>query len=1039
MGLVATALLVVSVAGRGAARAEPPHFETVGTEAAGVPEAVTTLYQDRTGLLWIGSRQGLLMYDGHTFVTFEHDPSNPASISDNAIRTIYQDRRGDVWVGTNTGGLDRLDLASRTFRHYRHDADDPASLSHDSVYAIAEDEDGTLWVGTQLGLNRLDPSTGKVRRFDAFGDTYVYCLLIDRERRLWVGTIAGGLALFDRATERFTVHRHGDTVFALLEDEAGAIWLATETGVEILDPSSGRFRHIRHDPADAASLSYPLVTSLAAGVPGKLWAGTYGGGVNEIDAATGRCRSFHSPGGERVTSLLTDGSGTLWIATWGGGLVRLRRSTLLLGSAAAAPPSGGLASDDVTTVGADRRGGLWIGTGSGDLLRFDPSSRSSRRYLGRERMAILRILETSDGTIWAGAAPGLVRLDPKSGRSRMLSHDERDPMSLGPGYVKALLEDREGRFWVGTGEGGLQRLDPSGRVVARFRPRASDPASLSDDYVTALVEDRGGTLWVGTRSGGLNALDPATGRAVRYEPVPGRSDSIGHHSVASILEDTKGHLWIGTAGGGLNLAVPAGDGGAVRFTRYTTAEGLADNNVMAIVEDDDGSLWLSTKRGLSRFDPDSGSFANVLVADGLPSAEFAPGAAVRIGPAFYFGTVKGTAAVAAGTPFPRSAPSPTILTSVRGPASEIGGDQPPWRLARIEVPYGEWISIEIAVLDFASEARHAYAYRLGGAEKWVDLGPRRSITFTDLAPGRYAFTAKGRNDQGVWSETVSPLTITVVPPFWMTVWFRGAVALGLVAAAVLVHQVRTASLKRRHRELLELHEQRERARTDLNRAYDRLRLLTRRLEVAKEDERKTIARELHDELGTTLTAVVINLQILKDTPDAERRSRRIAETVEIVDRMVQRVRELSLDLRPPLLDEMGLMPALGGYLETLAARTGVQIEVRGEGGVGRLPPEVEIVAFRLVQEAVTNVLRHASATRAVVTVERRGGRLEIAVKDDGKGFDVAASMGGTVTGKSIGLLGMQERVMMLSGELSIVSTPGSGTLVRASLPLEAAA
>jgi signal transduction histidine kinase/streptogramin lyase len=852
------------------------------------------------------------------------------------------------------------------------------------------------------------------------------------------------LARFDPATGRFAVFRHSDTdpgslgddnVFALLEDASGGVWLGTTTGLDRLDIGTARFRHYRHDENDPASLSYPLVTSMAPGLPGKVWVGTYRGGVNELDVATGRFRAL---GSDRVISLLTDSGGTLWIGTWGAGLNRLRRSALLLAASPEVPVPAGLTDIDTDSVGRDRRGRLWIGTGTGALLRYDPVSRAWRRYLSDDGPSILQIAETRDGSIWAGTPVGLVRLDPETGKSTVLPRDPHDPASLGPGYVKSLLEDREGRFWVGTGEGGLHRLDAAGRVVERFRPHANDPASLSDDYVTAIVEDRQGMLWVGTRSGGLNAFDPRSGRAVRYQPTPGRNDGISHHSVISIFEDSKGRLWIGTAGGGLNRVEGAGKD--ARFTRFTTAEGLADNNVMAILEDDDGSLWLSTKRGLSRFDPETKAFANFLVADGLPSAEFAPGAAARIGSVLYFGTVKWLATVSAGAPFPQRIASPTVVTSVRGATDELKDERSAWRLARLSIPYGEWLSLEVAVLDYASELKHAYAYRLGGASApWVDLGARRSITFTDLAPGTYEFHAKGRNDQGVWSETNTPLTVTVVPPFWMTPWFRAAVAAAILAAAILIHLGRTAALTKRNRELVELHAQRERARLDLNGAYERLRLLARRLELAKEEERKTIARELHDELGPTLTAVVINLQLLKDAPDADRRSRKIADTIEIVDRMIQKIREISLDLRPPLLDEMGLLTALRGYLETLAERSGLAIDLRGDDIVDRLPPEVEIVAFRVVQEAVTNVVRHAKATRAVVTVERKNGRLGIAVEDDGTGFDVAASIHTAATGNALGLLGMQERVLMLAGELEIVPAPAGGTLVRASLPVEAIA
>src|SRR5262245_47488261 len=153
--------------------------------------------------------------------------------------------------------------------------------------------------------------------------------------------------------------------------------------------------------------------------------------------------------------------------------------------------------------------------------------------------------------------------------------------------------------------------------------------------------------------------------------------------------------------------------------------------------------------------------------------------------------------------------------------------------------------------------------------------------------------------------------------------------------------------------------------------------------------------------------------------------------------MVERVRDLSLNLRPPLLDEMGLVPALKGYLESQSDLTGLQIEVHGESPQ-ELPGEVEITAFRVAQEAVTNAIRHGAASRIVVGVSNGAGGLEITVEDDGKGFDARAAIEGPTTGKNLGLLGMQERARMLGGRFELESAPGKGTRVRIRIPLEAA-
>jgi signal transduction histidine kinase len=262
----------------------------------------------------------------------------------------------------------------------------------------------------------------------------------------------------------------------------------------------------------------------------------------------------------------------------------------------------------------------------------------------------------------------------------------------------------------------------------------------------------------------------------------------------------------------------------------------------------------------------------------------------------------------------------------------------------------------------------------------------------------------------------------------------------VLAAVALIavggHLVRLSRLEHRNRELLKLHEQRETAREDLRVAYDRLRRLTRRLEAAKEDERKRIARELHDELGQTLTAVRINVQLLRQNTAPASAEKRFKETTALVDQLIERIGDMSLDLRPPLLDDLGLVLGLRGYLGALAKRSGIRLEVHGDDVPTELPAEVEIVGFRVVQEAVTNAIRHAGAKRVTIDVRRTTDGLEITVKDDGSGFDIKSTMKRAYAGQHLGLLGIEERVHMLDGELTINSVKGEGTEIRVRLPME---
>ena len=124
------------------------HFERISSPTGPPSRVITALARDRDGLIWIGTISGVSVYDGNSFTSWAHDPSDPASLSDDAVRSIYEDSRGTVWVGTYTGGLNGLNRYTGAFEHFRHDPRDPSSLSHDSVFAIVEDRSGSLWVGT---------------------------------------------------------------------------------------------------------------------------------------------------------------------------------------------------------------------------------------------------------------------------------------------------------------------------------------------------------------------------------------------------------------------------------------------------------------------------------------------------------------------------------------------------------------------------------------------------------------------------------------------------------------------------------------------------------------------------------------------------------------------------------------------------------------------------------------------------------------------------------------------------------------------------
>jgi signal transduction histidine kinase/ligand-binding sensor domain-containing protein len=1065
-GALAALALAASVSSAGAALPEQLVLERLGRERGFPSETVTAIVRDHSGFLWVGTREGLAVYDGYDVRVLQHDVSDPASLSDDTIRRVYEDRAGTLWVGTDAGGLQRLDRATWRFTSYHHDPLDPSSLSHEGVYAMVDANDGALWVGTRSGLDRLDPRTGRFDRIatnpadpTTVPNAWVYDLLRDREGRIWLATVGGGVAWIDPATRRVTrvpfaassaATPESLNVFAIAETSDGGLWFgATDgifhynTGTAYLDRASVPLIHPEGKPA--------IATAVACDRSDTLWITTWNRGLVALDTRTGISRGYrHDPeqadglAADRLTSVTVDADDDVWIGTWGQGLQRFgAESGLFSRILERRGDPAGLPYHEVTSILEDRGGMLWVGTWGEGLCRRPAAGGAFSRIASpttfEEMSTPLALAEDAGGDVWTGAIGGLFRVD-RGGHAVRVSLRTPDGQDVSLTYVNALALDGEGRLWIGTGGGGLVRLEKDRETFTRFRNDPKDEGTLSNDIVTSLAFDQGGRLWVGTRSGGLNVLERESARFTRFVPDPTNARSLPHHTVTTIHPDRKGRVWVGTGGAGL-ARVERDPHGTWSVARIGVAEGLVNGSVVSIQEDLDGSLWVGTRRGLSRYEPERGLFRNYGPGDGLPSLEFRTNAAAPGEQRNYFGSLGGILVVARGSTFVPAPSAPTVVTAIRTPKGPWIGNVPAWEAREIDVPYRTMLSMDFGVLDLRPP--HRFAYRLEGeSDAWVDLGAKREITFAQLRPGDYTLSVRGLSARGVWSESARPLRIVITPPLWMTWWFRTLVAIGAAALAWTWVHMRLAVLERRNKELEALHRDREAAllqarssQEELHGAYARLRGLTRRLEDAKEEERRRIARELHDEMGQALSAVKLNLKVLARLSEDEAATERVEDALALIDGIIRHVRTLSLDLRPPLLDELGLVVALRGYAEGQSVRSGVDIVVEANADAADIPVDIAIAAFRIVQESIHNVVRHGRAQRIIVSVRRDANRLSLTVRDDGQGFDLPDAIQRAATGRHLGLLGMRERVEALSGVFEIDTTPGRGTSVRADIPL----
>jgi len=831
------------------ARPQNIRFSHLGSEQGLSQSTVTCILQDKVGFLWLGTRDGLNRFDGHRFIIHRHDPRDPTTLPDSSIRALLEDHQGDLWVGTEGGGIGRLSQTSGAVVRYQHDPEEPASLAGNQIRTLLEDRRGQIWIGTNdSGLDRLDPDSGEIRHFHSAGktphgpvDNHIRSLMEDRVGNLWVGTL-GGLSSYDPSRETFTHFQNvpgdpqslgDDRVLSVLEDLQGDLWIATFTGLDRLRLAHSTFEHYRHNPTDPSSLSKDEVRTLLQDRDGRLWVGT-DHGLDLMDRASGRFTHFrHHPAEptslstDRMFSLFQDRGGVLWVGTWAGGLSKWHPNSWDFSHYQHHPERPeSLAHNAVMTFTENGPGEIYIGTLGGGLDLFDPQREVFKHFrndpnlphsLSDDRVTALH--RDDSGTLWVGTvAGGLNQLDLRrleEGRFRHHRFDPQRPGSLATDGIMALHEDPEGRLWIGTYGSGLDLLEPGADTFRHHRPDPSDPTSLQNGYVSSLADALEGNLWLGTFGGGLVHFDRQNLTFRHYHPDPQVAHSLSHDTITALAVDPSGTLWIGTQGGGLNRLQDLSAQGEAIFVNYGENEGLPNPVIHGILPEGEEALWISTNRGLARFSHTTETFENFDIHHGLQSNEFNLGASFRsTAGEFFFGGVSGFNAFFPDRLTRRSASSsPVVLTNILKLGEPVSLATPLERLQGLTLRHDDdVVTFEFAVLDFTAPSRNHYAYRLDGlTEDWIDLGPYRRATFTDLDPGRYHLRVRASDARGRFNEEELRLALTVLPPPWRSAWAWALYALAAASAALLFERGRRR--KKRRREILrQAHEAAETAR-----------------------------------------------------------------------------------------------------------------------------------------------------------------------------------------------------------------------------------
>ena len=939
----------------------------------GLPQnTVHAIAQTKDGYIWIGTEEGLARFDGIKFTVF--DKQNTPDIKSNYIRSLLADRQGALWIGT-AQGLVRM-LSGRFTLFTRENG-----LPSETIQALYEDREGNLWVATANGLALL--KSGGLTTFttrERLISGSIQALFEDAGGAFWIATPYGVGRIKDGKFTNFTV-RDGlgsNGVRAIQQDRAGRLWFGSLGGLTSYDGN----RFITYTTRDG--LPNDRIISLQALQDGGLLIGTAGGLCRFSD---GRFTSFST--GEAlatstVLSLLEDREGNLWIGTESGGVNLLKDTKFTTYTA-----KNGLSNELVKSIHEDHEGNVWIGTDGGglNLLKNGKLTVYSTRD-GLSSNVVLALFSDNAGNLWAGTPEGLNRFS----NGKFTVYTSAD--GLANNDVRSIYLDRHGNLWIGT-RGGLTRM--TNGVFKTF----TEVDGLPNDLITTLHEDTKGNLWIGT-IGGLSRL--TNEEFTTFTP----RDGLSSDAVISLHEDSDGTLWIGTNGGGLNRMKNG------KFTTYSTSNGLLDDVVYRILEDSRNNLWLSCRKGIFHInkkeldDFAGGAITSIApvaygTADGMMTRECSGGgdpAGWRSGDGkLWFPTIKGVAMIDPERIKTNLQAPPVVIEQIHIDDKSFAPSE------RLELPSGTTrFDLYYTAPSFVAPEKVRFKYKLEGFDTdWIDSGTRRIAYYTNLRPGSYTFRVIASNNDGVWNQTGAGLTLYLKPYFYQTYWFYALCLLVMLVLAWLLYRLRVRGMQAQFNAVL--------------------------------GERTRIAREIHDNLAQEMSGISVQLEVVARTmpPEAGTAMTYLDRARQQVRHGIAEARRYVWELRSPTLENNDLPAALAETARRLTHETDVQAQVEVNGTFRPLAQPVEDNLLRIGQEAINNAVKHAQAQRIFVNLVFDARRVQLIVRDDGRGFDPAVARNGEAG--HFGLIGMRERAEQIGGTLSIQSAGGSGTEVVADVPI----
>jgi signal transduction histidine kinase/ligand-binding sensor domain-containing protein len=991
--------------------------------------------RDEEGFVWIGTVDGLARYDGYSVREYRNAPDDPHSLPASQISGLFVDSRKWLWVKSSCAGISLYDRQRNCFINMKPRVSDGSLPQADVRIHIMEDHHGNLWLDSKFaGVTRIEipPGSGS-DGLDSLCSRVSFRTFSLRTRHNSANDLVegadgriliasdSGLIILNSVTN--AVMRPGFasspgclldsvTVQCLYTDSSNILWVGTGTeGLFRIDWGRRTVTNFRHAKRDVNSIASDNILDIAPEQGGNLWLGT-NAGLQLFSPTSGEQVRFLTDGPAPVSpsvyiNLSIDRFGTLWIGTAQEGVFWLSPESRLFPHFALCD-SNGSSPRPVSSINRDEDGKFWfaskgmitqIDVPSGKVLRTIDVFQGKKPTYGNYRSFIDR-----RGTYWYGTwGLGLFQVDLTTGRIRNFGTTRE----LGIGRIaNRISQASRDTLFVAAHRNGLKRFDP---VSGRF----TEVQAFSNMVVTSALQDRMGLVWVSSITDGITILNPATGATETLRNNPSDSHSLSSDQAYLVFEDSQRRLWFSVGN-----TIDRWDPERRTIQRYPNPVFNKANMARPLLSNATGQLWIGFwNGGLSLLDPSTGDYTNFDGSDGAARGltcmvSLEDGRLVAGGwdglNIFHPDSIKR-----------RRRSPPLVLTAMGINDKPVPAPCPAKLPGPMILPFSENVlEFEFAVIDIDEPDFIRYQYRLEGLETdWVESPTWRHVRYPGLAPGDYVFRVRASSLKKEWADQELSIGISIAPSWWQTWWFR------ILAGSALLGFIGFVYWREASRYKKERHVQQE---------------FSQKLIETQESGRKRLAAELHDGLGQDLLVANNELQqFLQDDPGSVEDVKRAAS---LVQESIQNVREIASELHPHYLDRLGLCAAVEVMTENITHSSGLSIDCQCDKVDGLLSKETEIHLFRIIQEALSNVVRHAEATKVTLQIKDSSAGIELTITDDGKGFTV--EFGTTRASFSrhdkdvngFGLSSMAERARIIGGTLNIRSSPGSGTTIHLTAP-----